>query len=113
MLVIILSVLSSLGTYLTPFIGSGYASLISATVDVIAKLAAAFTSGASITVEASAAITALQQEAKAVASDTSASPAQLAAAQGILALCAYFLTGVEAAQNGQDPSSLPLPPPVV
>jgi hypothetical protein len=112
LLTIILTVLSGLGSYLSPFIGTGYASLISASVAVIAKLASAFTSGGSIETEASAAISALQQEAQAVANDTSASPAQVAAASGILALCGYFLAGVEAAQNGQDPSSLPVPPPV-
>jgi hypothetical protein len=113
MLTIILTVLSGLGSYLAPFIGSNFGALINATVAVIAKLAATFASGGSISAEASAVIAALQQEAKAVASDTSASPAQAAAAQGILALCGYFLAGVEAAQNGQDPSSLPVPPPVV
>lgn len=112
MLTIILTVLSGLGSYLAPFIGTGYANLVSASVAVIAKLAAAFTSGGSITSEASAAITALQQEAQAVADDTTASKAQVNAASGILALCGYFLNGIEAAQAGHDPSTLPVPPPV-
>ena len=112
MLTIILTVLSGLGSYLAPFIGTGYANLVSATVAVIAKLAAAFSGGGSIASEASAAIAALQQEAQAVAEDTTASSAQVTAASGILALCGYFLSGIEAAQNGVDPSTLPIPPAV-
>jgi hypothetical protein len=112
MLTIILTVLSALGSSLSPFIGSSLATLISASVSAIAALAAAFTSGGSITTEASAAITALQAEAQAVAADTSASPAQITAAEGILSICGYFLAGVEAAQDGTDPSTLPIPPAV-
>ena len=113
MLTIILTVLSGLASSLTGFLGSKYTNLITVSGEALAALVAAFKSGGTWTNEVAAAIAALETEAQAVVADTSADPALVMRAQGILRLLEYASQGLAKAEAGEDPGDLPVPPPVV
>jgi hypothetical protein len=110
-LTLILSLISGIVPLFQKYIGSGLSNIIETGLSALSALIAGWVKG-SPAADINASLMALQSVLTSLQQDASTDPADLPQIEELVKITEAAIQGYENAENGTDPSTLPIPPAV-